>query len=112
VSASGHGKIAFATNRMSAVEQAFEALYEAVISGDMTHDGTPAMIQHGLNAVRVRKGGFVMVTKEFNKSSRKIDLLYATMLAWAAKTELRRNNLPHGSATGEAPRRGRVILLD
>lgn len=108
----GSGKIAWPTMRIAATSEAFEALYEAVVAGEMTHDGSPTMVQHGLNAVRVQKGGHVLITKEFQKSTRKIDALYATMLAWAAKTELKRNRLPYGFVDGVQAKGGKIVVWD
>ena len=98
----------WATSRASAVVKAAASFEEAVVNGDLTHDGSYRLTEHALNARRVvvaRAG--IGVGKESKDSSRKIDAAYAAMLAWQARLDA----LAKG-ATGKGAGRGRVILLE
>jgi len=106
VSAGAH-PMQWPTNRASAVVKAAASFEEAVVNGDLSHDGSYRLTEHALNARRVlvaRAG--IGVGKESKDSSRKIDAIYAGMLAWQARLDA----LAKG-ATGKSAGRGRVILL-
>jgi len=98
--------IQWPTNRASAVVKAAESFEQAVTNGDLTHDGSYRLTEHALNARRValaRAG--IGVGKESKDSTRKIDAIYAAMLAWQARLDA----LAVGA--GGTPGRGRVIGL-
>ncbi len=67
--------------------QAAEAMYDAIIEGDLTHDGSDRFRQHVHNArVAVNRWGH-SIRKEHRESSRKIDALAAAILARAARQQ-------------------------
>jgi hypothetical protein len=95
------------TSRSSAVVAAAASFEEAVVNGDLTHDGSYRLTEHALNARRVvvaRSG--IGVGKEHKDSSRKIDAIYAAMLAWQARLDALAKD-----ATGKGTGTGRVIVL-
>ena len=97
----------WATSRASAVVKAAASFEEAVVNGDLSHDGSYRLTEHALNARRVvvaRAG--IGVGKESKDSSRKIDAVYAAILAWQARLDA----LAKG-ATGKTAGRGRIVLL-
>lgn len=107
ISAGAH-PMRWPTNRPTAVVKAAAAFEEAVVNGDLTHDGSYRLTEHMLNARRVvvaRSG--LGVGKEHRDSSNKIDAAYAGMLAWQARLDA----LAKG-ATGKSTGRGRVLLVD
>ena len=62
--------------------QATQLAYDAIIGGDITHDGSPELIRHFSNAVLredPRRGS--RLTKDRKGSSRKIDLCIASIMA-------------------------------
>ncbi len=100
--------IQWPTNRASAVVKAAESFEQAVVNGDLTHDGSYRLTEHALNARRValaRAG--IGVGKESKDSTRKIDAVYAAMLAWQARLDA----LAKGATGDGTPGRGRVIGL-
>jgi len=100
--------IQWPTNRASAVVKAAESFEQAVVNGDLTHDGSYRLTEHALNARRValaRAG--IGVGKESKDSTRKIDAVYAAMLAWQARLDA----LVKGATGNGTPGRGRVIGL-
>jgi phage terminase large subunit-like protein len=89
------------------VVKAAASFEEAVVNGDLSHDGSYRLTEHCLNARRVlvaRAG--IGVGKQHKDSSEKIDAAYAAMLAWQARLDA----LAKG-AIGKTAGRGRVIVL-
>lgn len=69
----------------SNVARLTEEFHTAVLNREITHDGSPAILRHVLNARRraVRSGGYLLY-KEFPESPNKVDAAYASMLAFKA----------------------------
>jgi len=65
-----------------------EKFENAVIEGNMQHDGNPALRQHILNARRrPNKDGIIGIGKESRMSSRKMDAAVTAVLAFSARQE-------------------------
>jgi len=88
VRANVHHATHFWANRPSIMVRALAAFEEAVVNGDMTHDGSYRLTEHVLNARRnpsPRSG--LQISKEYPDSPRKIDCAVAATLAWAARLD-------------------------
>lgn len=75
------------TSRIAATETAFDQFREAIVSGDMTHDGSSALSRHVVNARRRERGTHIVIAKEHPSSDKKIDAAYAATLAWQARLD-------------------------
>jgi hypothetical protein len=95
------------TSRIAATELAFDQFREAIVSGDMTHDGSSALARHMLNARRRERGTHMVIAKEHPASDKKIDAAYAATLAWQARLDAVAKGLGKTKQSS-----GRVILLD
>ena len=69
----------------SSVSQLTEMFYTAVRQKELTHDGSPILLRHVMNARRrrTRSGGYLLY-KEFPESPNKIDAAYAAIMAYKA----------------------------
>lgn len=69
----------------SNVSQLTEMFYQAVLSEEISHDGSSVMLRHILNCRRRRSpsGGYLLY-KEFPESPNKIDAAYAAIMAFRA----------------------------
>lgn len=86
------------------VTQALEAFRNAVVDGELTHDGNPRLTAHILNArVRTKTGGYG-IFKEHPDSANKIDAAIAAVLAWQARLDAVAAGASERRAT-RAPRR-------
>lgn len=84
--------------------------YAAVVSGDITHNGSAALMRHVLNARRRQsRGGGYLLYKEFPESPNKIDAAYAAMLAFRAALDAQTRGF--GVAAQRKPRRKRKVLM-
>lgn len=64
-----------------------EQLRIAIVNGDCSHDGSPALTRHVLNArKRSNKTGYLLY-KAYPDSPDKIDAAYAAVMAWKARTD-------------------------
>ena len=82
LSDSGYPVTEFSTNALARMTQATQLAYDAIIGGDITHDGSPELIRHFSNAVLredPRRGS--RITKDRKGSSRKVDLVIASIIA-------------------------------
>ena len=71
--------------KTSGVTQLTEDFYQAVMNKEITHDGSPLLMRHVLNARRRRsRGGGYLLYKEFPESPDKIDGAYASIMAFKA----------------------------
>lgn len=73
--------------RAATVERALEQFHTAVVDGEMTHDGSKALMRHVLNARRRLKNGRLHIAKEHPDSNRKIDAAVAAVLAFTARVD-------------------------
>ncbi len=83
-----------ATNRMKWMAEAIQAYLTAVRTGELSHDGNPALLSHIGNArkrdTHHRSGEgerLFTIAKERPDSPHKIDLAMAAVLSWAARVE-------------------------
>lgn len=65
--------------------RATERLHNAVVDGEMTHDGSYALTRHVLNARRRESTQGIRIYKEHPDSPRKIDAAIAAILAFEAR---------------------------
>lgn len=107
VKAGGSGAIRWPKTQMRRVVAALESLHQAVLSGEMTHDGSSDLTRHVLNARRRAGQSGVYIAKDSPSSPNKIDAAYAAMLAWAARLDAIAAGLatPPQSTVLAAPRR-------
>ena len=73
--------------RVTAVVRAVASLHAAIVTGDMTHDGSAELSEHVLNARRNVGRSGVLLRKINPQSPKKIDAAYAAAMAWAARME-------------------------
>lgn len=73
--------------RVTAVVRAIDQMYNAILDGEMTHDGSHTLTRHALNARRHMTPSGMVVKKEHPESARKIDAFVAMVLAWQARLE-------------------------
>lgn len=71
--------------RTGLVVRALGEFHSAVIEGDLTHDGSFALMRHVLNARRRPTRSGLTIAKEHPDSPRKIDAAIAAVLAWQAR---------------------------
>lgn len=71
--------------KTSNVAHLTEMFEQAVLNREITHDGSPVLMRHVLNAHRRRnRGGGYLLYKEFPESPNKIDAAYASIMAFRA----------------------------
>lgn len=73
--------------RITAVARAVESLHSAIVTGDMTHDGSSELSEHVLNARRNSTRSGVLMRKINPQSPKKIDAAYAAAMAWEARMQ-------------------------
>lgn len=73
--------------RDSRVVAATKSFHDAILDGDMSHDGAAELASHVLNARRRIRTSGVQVAKENPDSPRKIDAAVAAILAWQARLD-------------------------
>jgi hypothetical protein len=73
--------------KASNVIEAVENARLAIVEGEMSHDGSPNLLRHLLNArIRHNQRGY-LIFKAYPGSPDKIDAAYAFVLAWKARTD-------------------------
>lgn len=77
---------AWPRGKNTAAIQAVEATRLAIVNGELTHDGSPDLMRHVLNARRRQTRGGYLLYKQFPESPDKIDAAYAAVMAWSART--------------------------
>lgn len=87
-----------------------EMLRLALVSGEMTWDGSSALMRHMLNARRraLRRGGYLLY-KQFPDSPDKIDAAYAGIMAYKACLDFISSGKSAKPVNG--PRRRRKAVL-
>lgn len=74
-------------NRAFKTVEALRQFQDAVLDGELCHDGSPVLTSHILNARRFATTKGVQVRKESPDSPRKIDAAVAAVLAWQARLD-------------------------
>lgn len=80
-----HGErkvIQWNTGHASRMGPATDRLYQAVMAGDVSHDGDEVMAAHFSNAVAKRTGAGDVITKKSRMSTQKIDAAVAAVMAF------------------------------
>lgn len=67
--------------------KALEAFKDAVIDGDLRHDGSSTLTRHVLAARMIATRSGVQIAKDHPSSDRKIDAAVAAVLAWQARLD-------------------------
>lgn len=75
------------TQRTSHMVTALERFYEAVVTGQLTHDGDATLTRHILNAKRRVQRAGLTIGKEHPHSPRHIDAAIAAVLAYEARAD-------------------------
>ncbi|MGW4127966.1 terminase TerL endonuclease subunit [Amycolatopsis japonica] len=75
------------TNRPLVMSRSLERFHEAVLEGDLTHDGGTVLKRHVLNARRRKTRSGDVIMKEHPKSMRKIDAAMAATLAYECRAD-------------------------
>jgi hypothetical protein len=86
------------------VVDAVERTRIAVCAGELTHDGSPNLTRHVLNARKRETTSGILIYKSFPKSPNKIDAAYALVMAWRARTDA------IAAGVGRSKTRGRVVV--
>lgn len=73
--------------RLGAIVRAIEIAENAVVQGEMTHDGSYVLVRHLLNARRRTSRLGIVLAKEHPTSPRKIDAAIAFVLAWRCRMD-------------------------
>lgn len=84
----GSAIAAWPRGKDSRVEDWVEKLRLAVVNGEVTHDDSPALMRHVLNARRRTTRTGYLLYKAYPDSPDKIDAAYAAMLAWKARNDV------------------------
>jgi len=71
--------------RATLIVRALEQFHDAVVDGELTHDGGFALTRHVLHARRRPGRSGIQIAKEHPDSPRKIDAAVAAVLAWQAR---------------------------
>ncbi|QBI53434.1 terminase large subunit [Streptomonospora litoralis] len=69
------------------IVRATDRLYNAIVDGEMTHDGDHVLTRHALNARRRSSHSGVQIMKEHPESAKKIDAIVAGILAFQARAD-------------------------
>lgn len=87
--------------KTSNVHHLTESFYTAVRMNEITHDGSPILLRHVMNAKRrrSRSGGYLLY-KDFPESPNKIDAAYAAIMAFKASMDARAKGLGRGRSSG------------
>lgn len=93
----------------SKVELYVESCRRAIANREISHDGSPNLTRHVLNArKRATRSGYLLY-KKYPQSSDKIDGAYALVLAWRARNLALGKGTPTRNREGRK-RRGRVMI--
>jgi phage terminase large subunit-like protein len=92
--------------RSNLIVRALAQFHEAVVSKELSHDGSAALTRHALNARRRPSRSGMQIGKEHPDSVRKVDALVAAVLSYQCALDARSKGL--GEARGG---RGRIIVM-
>lgn len=93
------------TDAAGAVEQ----FHAAVMAGELTHDGGPALTRHVLNARRRAARTGYLIYKAYPDSPEKIDAAYAAVMAWKARLDAVAAGV--GKRTSATAKQQKVVVL-
>lgn len=108
VKAKGNEPIAmWPRGKNSQVTHITESFHQAVLNEEITHDGSPNILRHVMNARRrkSRSGGYLLY-KEYPESPNKIDAAYAAIMAFQACMDAQAKRV----GRSRQRKRGKVIL--
>jgi hypothetical protein len=86
------------------VVEAVEQCRVAIVTQELTHDGSPSLTRHVLNARKRETTSGTLIYKQYPRSPNKIDAAYALVMAWRARTQA------IAAGVGKQRSRGRVIV--
>ena len=107
IKASGNEPISmWPRGKNSKVTHITEAFHQAVVDGEISHDGGPSLRRHVLNARRRKsRGGGYLLYKEYPESPSKIDAAYASIMAFQACMDAQSKRIGSGrKRSGNGPR--------
>lgn len=73
------------TSRSGPMVNALQEFHDAVVNGDLTHDGDSVLTRHVLNARRREGRSGITISKDTPLSAKKIDAAIASVLAFTAR---------------------------
>jgi hypothetical protein len=73
--------------RSTLIVRALEKFHTALVEGELTHDGSSALVRHLLNARRRKTRTGIQIMKENPDSPNKIDGAIAAVLAWQCRLD-------------------------
>jgi hypothetical protein len=89
VKANGNAPIAaWPRGKDSRVEEYVKRLHDAIVNGEVTHDGGSTLTRHVLNARRRQTRTGYLLYKAFPDSRDKVDAAYAAVMAWKARLDM------------------------
>lgn len=106
VHATQHRPMEWWTNRPKPMVAALERFHEAVVAGDLSHDGGSTLTRHVLNARRRVSRSGITISKEHPQSAKKIDAAMGAVLAYEARADAVANGVV--AATLARPRSKRI----
>tara|TARA_R110000803_G_scaffold59494_1_gene118107 strand:+ start:2499 stop:3881 length:1383 start_codon:yes stop_codon:yes gene_type:complete len=77
----GYPVVEFPTGSVQRMTQATQAMYDAIIDGNLTHNGDPQLLRHFLNCHLKEDARGARIMKDHRGSSKKIDLAVASIMA-------------------------------
>lgn len=92
--------------KTSMVVEAVEHARVAIVTGEMSHDGSPGLVKHLLHARKRETPRGDLIYKSYPMSPDKIDAAYAWIMAWKARTDA----LSKGFGQGSKSSAGRIIV--
>lgn len=85
-------------------------MHAAVRAGELTHDGSPTLTRHILNARRRSARNGYLLYKEFPDSPKKIDAAYAAVMAWKARLDAVAAGVTQRAGSGSQQKQ-RVVVM-
>ena len=92
--------------KTSQVVEAVEHARVAIVTGEMSHDGSPGLVRHLINARKRETPRGVLLYKAYPMSPDKIDAAYAYVMAWKARTDA----LSKGYGRERQSTSGRIVV--
>lgn len=92
--------------KTSMVVEAVEHARVAIVTGEMSHDGSPGLVKHLLHARKRETPRGDLIYKSYPMSPDKIDAAYAYIMAWKARTDA----LSKGYGVKDKSSAGRIVV--